>query len=108
MAKSNFFEGSGNVFADLGLKDAEEMFVKANLASEIIRLIDIRGLTQQQAAKLLGTTQAKVSDVVRGKLRKFTIDRLIKMLLAFDQDVNISYKPKPRSRAHAVMTVHSL
>jgi len=104
--KSNFFEGSGNVYADLGLPDADEMLAKANLAVEIIRVMKKRKLTQQKAAKLLGTTQAKISDVVRGQFRSFTIDRLLKMLVDLDQDVEISYKPKPRSRDHATLTVH--
>lgn len=104
--KSNFVEGSYNVFADLGLPEAEEMFAKAQLASEIIRVMKKRKLTQQKAAKLLGTTQAKISDVVRGQLRSFTLDRLIKMLVALDLDVEISYKPKLVSSTHATLTVH--
>lgn len=103
--KSNFFKGSGNVFADLGFKDADELFAKANLACEIFRIMKYRGLTQQQTAKLLGTSQAKVSDIVRGKLDAFTIDRLMKMLMAMDRDVQISFKPKPKSRDHAILTV---
>jgi predicted XRE-type DNA-binding protein len=104
--KSNFIKGSGNVYADLGMKDADEMFAKARLASEIVHIMEERDLTQQKAAKLLGTTQAKISDIVRGQFRSFTMDRLIQMLLDFDRDVEISYKPKPRSRDHAIMTVH--
>lgn len=104
--KSDFIVSSGNVFADLSRPNAEELLAKAKLAHEIASIIEKRKLTQQNAAELLGTTQAKVSDVVRGRLEKFTIDRLIKMLVAFDCDVQISYKPKPRSRNHAMVTVH--
>lgn len=106
--KSNFVEGTSNVYADIGLPDAEEMFAKAQLAAEIIRIMKKRELTQQKAAKLLGTTQAKISDVVRGQLRSFTLDRLIKMLVALDLDIQISYKQKPRSSTHATLTVHHI
>ncbi|MEK7164999.1 MAG: helix-turn-helix transcriptional regulator [Patescibacteria group bacterium] len=97
--------GSGNVFKDLGLPNAEELLAKAKLAHAITCVIEDRNLTQQKAAKLADTTQAKISDVVRGNLDQFTIDRLIKMLMAFDQDVRIELAPKPKSRNHAIMTV---
>ena len=102
--QSRFIVSSGNIFADLGRPDAKEKMAKAQLAHEIACIIERRRLTQQKAAEILGTTQAKVSDMVRGRLEKFTLDRLIKMLIAFDCDVRISYKPKPRSREHAAVT----
>ena len=98
-------KSSGNVFKDLGLPNAEELLAKAKLAHAITCVIEDRNLTQQKAAQITGTSQAKISDVVRGNLDQFTIDRLIKMLMAFDQDVHIKLAPKPRSRDHAVMTV---
>ncbi len=103
--KSEFFEGSGNVYADLGIENAEEMQAKAKLAAEIHRIMKDRGLTQQKTAKLLGTTQAKMSDVVRGQFHSFTIDRLLKMLLDLGQDVQITYRPKQKSHDHASLTV---
>jgi predicted XRE-type DNA-binding protein len=102
---SDFIDGSYNVFADIGLKDAEDHFAKAALAHHIIGTLKQKKLTQQEAAKRLETTQAKISDIVRGKLDQFTLDRLIRMLLAFDQDIAISCTPKPRSRPHATLTV---
>ena len=98
-------EGSDNIFKDLGLPNAEELLAKAKLAVGITAIIQDRGLTQQQAARITGTSQAKISDVVRGNLDQFTIDRLIKMLMAFDQDVRIELSPKPSSRNRAMMTV---
>ncbi len=98
-------KSSGNVFKDLGLPNAEELLAKAELANAITCVIEDRKISQQQAARITGTSQAKISDVVRGRLDQFTIDRLIKMLMAFDQDVRIELAPKPRSRAHAIMTV---
>lgn len=105
MKNLNYTVGSGNVFKDLGFPNAEEMLAKAELAHQINRTIKDRNLTQKQAARIAGTSQAKISDVVRGNLGQFTIDRLIKMLMAFDQDVRIELMPKPRSRARAIMTV---
>lgn len=100
-----YTKSSGNVFKDLGLPNAEELLAKAELANAIASVIEDRNLTQQQAARITGTSQAKISDVVRGNLDQFTIDRLIKMLMAFDQDVKIELSPKPLSRNYAVMTV---
>ncbi len=99
MRMERITKSSGNVFADLGLKNPEELLAKAKLAQQISTIIDKRGLTQAAAAEILGTKQSKVSDIVRGKLTKFTLDRLIKMLVALDYDVRVSYKHKPRHRA---------
>ena len=63
------FYGSGNVFADLGLPDADEMLAKAGLASAILDVIEQRGLTQAEAAEKMGIDQPKVSKIVRGRLR---------------------------------------
>ena len=98
-------EGSDNIFRDLGLPNAEELLAKAKLAVEITVIIKDRGISQQQAARITGTSQTKISDVVRGNLDQFTLDRLIKMLMAFDQDVRIELSPKPSSRNRAMMTV---
>lgn len=100
-----YTKSSGNVFKDLGLPDAEELLAKAKLANAIASIIEDGDLTQQQAARIAGTSQAKISDVVRGNLDQFTIDRLFKMLMAFDRDVRIELAPKPRSRPYAIMTV---
>lgn len=62
-------EGSDNVYADLGYLDAEEMLVKASLAQEIAQILKSRRLTQQRASELLGISQPKLSDMLRGKFR---------------------------------------
>jgi predicted XRE-type DNA-binding protein len=84
---------SGNVFADLGLPDAEERFAKAVISQAIAREIEARALTQSEAAKLLGTTQPKVSDVVRGRLAGFSMDRLFRFLTALGMDVRVEVSP---------------
>ena len=84
---------SGNVFADLGVPEAGIALAKANLAHRICEVIGERKLSQTKAAVLLGVTQPKVSDLMRGKLDGFTVDRLLKFLNRLDQDVDISVRP---------------
>lgn len=81
--------GSGNVFADLGLPDADEMYAKAMLSILIARTIRDRNLTQTEAARLLGTTQPKISDLLRGRLTGFSIERLFRFLNALGKSVRI-------------------
>lgn len=73
---------SGNVFRDLGFEpeDAENLKVRADLMIELSKLIKAKKLTQARAAKLLGVTQPRVSDLVRGKIDRFSVDSLIEML----------------------------
>lgn len=89
-----YMASSGNVFADLGIADPEEARAKAELARQIGAIIAERRLPQTQAAELLGIDQPKVSALVRGRLGGFSIDRLIRCLLALDRDVEIVVKPR--------------
>lgn len=98
-------DSSGNVFADVGLPNPEELLAKAELIRQIRHLADERGLTQVETARLLGTTQPKVSDLFRGRLSGFSMERLIRFLKALDQDVEIVVKMKPRTRKHARVRV---
>ncbi|CAN5163058.1 hypothetical protein BH24GEM3_BH24GEM3_09120 [soil metagenome] len=91
---------SGNVFADMGLPDAEELLAKADLAIQISCIIEERELTQAEAAELLRIDQPKVSALVRGRLEGFSIERLTRFLNALGQDVEIVVRPKPRSERH--------
>jgi predicted XRE-type DNA-binding protein len=92
-------ESSGNVFADLGLPDAEQRLAKADLSIQIGREIRARGLTQAEAAKLLGMAQPDVSNLLRGQLSGFSMDRLLRFLNALDQDVEIVVRPATQARA---------
>jgi len=92
------YRGSGNVFADLELPDAEEMLVKAELVRQIYEVIRKRRLTQIKAAEILGIDQPKVSALLRGKLAGFSLERLFHFLNALGKDVQIVVKPIPRSR----------
>ena len=100
-------EGSGNIYADLGLPNPEVALAKAELALRIKAGIEQRRLTQMEAAKLLGVDQAKVSALVRGRLSGFSIDRLFRFLNALGRDVEIVVRPKPRSRKQARLRVAS-
>jgi predicted XRE-type DNA-binding protein len=86
-------ESSGNVFADLGLKNPEQLLAKAELVHRIRTLITERKLTQLRAAKLLGTDQPKISALMRGKLDGFSTDRLFRILNALGSDVEIVIRP---------------
>jgi len=98
---------SGNVFADLGLQNPEERLAKADLAIQINELIDQKGLTQAQAAKLLEIDQPKVSALSRGRLSGFSLERLFKFLNILGQDVIIEVTPKKRATNKAQLSVIS-
>ena len=85
---------SGNVFEDLGLSAADELQAKADLAYEISRTIEDRGLTQAQAAELLGVDQPKVSALVRGRLTGFSMERLYRYLIALGKEIEIVVRPR--------------
>ncbi|MDE2572721.1 MAG: XRE family transcriptional regulator [bacterium] len=91
---------SGNVFADLGLPDADEMFRKAEIVTKIDRLIDGRGLSQRQVAKITGLSQPDVSRLWRGMIDGFSLERLLGVLAALGVDIEIRIGRTPR-RGHA-------
>jgi len=90
--------GSGNVFADLGFPDAAERQAKLRLAYALNQVLEARKLSQADAAKVLGITQPKVSGLRHYKLAGFSVERLMNLLTALDQDVEIVIRRKPRSR----------
>lgn len=93
-------EGSGNVFADLGLPDADELLVKAAILSRLIEIINDLDMTQARVAEVLGIDQPKVSALLRGHLRGFSLERLLHFLLALDRDIEIIVRPKQDDRPH--------
>ncbi|MCF8160937.1 MAG: helix-turn-helix domain-containing protein [Polaromonas sp.] len=88
--------GSGNVYADLGMADAQEMLVKAKLASKISDIIKRQGLTQQQAAELLAMPQPKVSLMLRGQFRGISESKMLDCLARLGRDIDIVVKPARR------------
>ena len=89
--------GSGNVFADLARAGADAHLLKAELVSQIDEIIRGRRLTQAEAAKLLGLSQPDVSRLLRGHFKDYSIERLLRLLLALGRDVEIVIR-RPRSR----------
>lgn len=97
--------GSDNIFADLGLDNAEELKTKTLLLIEIRRIVKRKKLKQAEIAELLGIPQPKVSKLLKEKASGFSTDRLMRFLNALDQDVNITIRPKPKYRAHAHIAI---
>lgn len=90
-------EGSGNVFADLGVAEPEEELARVQLASHIRDAIKRRKLTQTAAAEMVGLDQPKISALINGRLAGFSSDRLLRCLTALGQDVDITVRA-PSSR----------
>ena len=98
---------SGNAFADMGLPEAEEELTKAQLGSHIRQVIKRQRLTQVAAAAMMGIDQPKVSALLNGRLSNFSSERLMRLLTALGQDVDITVRTKPRNRAHGRIRVLS-
>lgn len=96
-------QGSGNVFADLGLPNPEQELLKARLTLQIYKIVKERGLTQAQAGVILGIKQPQVSALMRNRAGNFSVGRLMEFLTALGQDVEITVR---RTRkAHGEMSV---
>ena len=104
-AGMKFERSGGNVYADLGVKNADAMLVKAELVMTISRIIRERDLTQSTAAELVGLTQPKLSNILRGQFHGVSERRLIDCLTRLGKDVEIVVKEKPRSRASGKLSV---
>ena len=92
-------DSTGNVFVDLGLPSTPKDLLKVGIAREITNTLLKKKLTQAEAAKIIGVDQAKVSALMRGRLKGFSVERLINILVMLGRDVNISipqtYKDEP-------------
>lgn len=97
--------GSGNIFADMGDPDADRTFARSQLMHHISDIIRDHKLTQKQAAKILDLDQPRVSDLMNGKLGKFSMDALVTILNKLDRDVEIVIKPKLRETENATTRV---
>ena len=98
-------EGSGNVFADVGLPNPEERLAKADLAIRIAETIRARRLTQTRAAHIPKIDQPKISRLLRGQLSGFSTERLMHFLTLLGRDVEITVKAAPRSRRQGHLRV---
>jgi predicted XRE-type DNA-binding protein len=97
--------GSGNVYADLGMPDADEMFVKAQLASRIGEIIKSHKWSQQQAADVLGLTQPKLSRMLRGQFRGISEAKMLDCLTRLGRDVQIVIGPARRTASSGRVAV---
>ncbi len=86
--------GSGNVFADLGLEDADELFTRAKLGFHVHTIIKNKKLKQREIASLLGIKQPEVSHLMNGHFSRFTADKLLEFLKRLDQKVTIRISPR--------------
>ena len=103
--KADVVQGSGNVFADLGLPNAEEKQTKARLAVAINQILETQELSQMAAARRLNINQPKISALLNYRLEGFSVERLMNFLNALDRDVEIVIRRKPRSRKAARILV---
>lgn len=105
--KPKIRRGGANVFADLGLPDAKNHFIKAQLVGRMMDIMKSRKLTQAAVARIVGIAQPDVSNLIRGRFRGYSIDRLMGFLVALDQDIEIVVRSKPKRRADARLTVRA-
>ena len=97
--------GTGNVFADLGYADAKERTLKVELALEVNRVLKQRKLTQAQAANLLGIVQPHVSDLVRYRLDRFSVERLMRFLTQLGKDIEIRIAKRTARRTRPAVRI---
>jgi predicted XRE-type DNA-binding protein len=100
MARKNqtVTRGSGNIFADLGLPDADEHMLKARVVMFIDKRIAQLGLTQQAAAGRMGISQSDVSKMLRGRFENFSLERLLRLVRLLGSDVEIKVTTRRRQR----------
>ncbi len=99
LVAEKFGVGTGNVFADMGMADADQRLAKAELAHQVGRLIAALKLPQKEVAKRLGIDQPKVSALLRGRLKAFSTDRLMRFITDLDHDVIITVR-HPQEATH--------
>lgn len=101
-----FEKGSGNVFEDLGLPDAEELFLRATLGFKVFQIVENRKLTQAEAAKILGVKQPEISRLTKGEFNHYSVERLMMFLNRLNLDIEIHIIPaKNREGQQRVVAV---
>ena len=103
--RESIHRGSGNVFADIGAAHPDRVLARAQVMSRISEIIKERGLTQKDAAEVLGIPQPKISCLMNGKLSMFSLEHLFEFLNALDRDVEIIIKPKTKQEKFATTQV---
>ena len=108
VGNTEYYEGSTNVYADLGYANPEEWSLKASIATKLLGIIEENGLTQKNAGTLLGIAQGRVSDLKRGQFGKFSVEKLLTFLNALDRDVDIVIRPKVEEVAHITVSADGI
>ena len=109
MDKKGYETGSRNVFKDIGIPNAEEHRIKAQLVFKIDTILKDRRLKQVEAAELFGICQPDVSKMLRGEFRQFSVERLLRFLVALDYDVEIVVRPhRDRTNAPALHVSYNI
>jgi predicted XRE-type DNA-binding protein len=104
MSKKGYEVGSGNVFKDIGVPNAEEHLVKAQLVFKIDAILKRQRMKQKEAADLFGVRQPDISNMLRGEFRQFSVERLLRFLVRLNQDVEIVVRP--HRGKHDAPTLH--
>jgi len=99
--EERWYRGSGNVFADIGVPNPELALLKAQVAIAIEQAIDRKGITQREAGDVMGIPSSKVSNIVCGRIRGYSLDRLFTYLQKLDVDIEVKMKAKPKRRKEA-------
>ncbi|MBV9296607.1 MAG: XRE family transcriptional regulator [Acidobacteriaceae bacterium] len=94
MSKKGHEVGGRNVFKDIGVSNADEHLVKAQLVYKIDTIMKRRRMKQTEAAALFGVRQPDISNMLRGEFRQFSVERLLRFLVKLDQDVEIVVRPR--------------
>ena len=89
-----FEESSGNVFADLGLKDADELFMRGKIGIQVIRILKQRNLKQHEISQLLGIPQPEVSHLMNGEFQRFSDGKLLIFLKRLDTEITLHLRPR--------------
>lgn len=100
-----FEEGSGNVFTDLGMPNADELLVRAEIGFHVATIIKNRELKQQEAAEILGIKQPDVSHIMNGHFSRFTTDKMLEFLKKLDQKVIITISPHYKGEPYQQVSV---
>jgi predicted XRE-type DNA-binding protein len=102
-----FEESSGNIFADLGLEDAEELFIRAQIGFFVFKILEDKKLKQREIAHVLGIAQPDVSHLVNGHFSRFTTDKLLDFLKRLDQKVTIQISHHQKGEPYRQVTFAS-
>lgn len=103
MTEDSVHVGSGNVFSDIGMPDADTHVLKAKIVSNIMSIVKDKNITQKEVGKIIGISQPEVSRLFRGHFREYSVERLMKFITSFNRDVEISVKKRSDNNSYGRM-----